>query len=107
MQRKIGKQSNKPDTNHDLIMLAKNLLPNLNCEPKSSLPTRSQTQPLVPYCPKRNKASSASSTHGRSHKKKLCILIVINQGTKRLNVRRNLAMLSKAKRLDPMPSEYR
>ncbi len=42
MQRKICKQSSMPETKHDLIALVKNLRPNLDCEPKLSLPMRTR-----------------------------------------------------------------
>ena len=40
MQRKIGKQSSMPETKHDQVALAKKFRPNLDREPKPSLPTR-------------------------------------------------------------------
>ncbi len=40
MQQKICEQSSMPETKHDLVVFAKNLRPNLDCEPKPSLPTR-------------------------------------------------------------------
>lgn len=39
--------------------------------------------------------------------KKLCVFIIINQDTQKQNIGKNLTMLSKTKRLDPMPSVYK
>ncbi len=63
MQQKIHKQSNMPETKHDLIALAKKLRPNLDLEPKPSLPTRTRPTPSTSAQPERSDAFVASSLH--------------------------------------------
>ncbi len=45
MQQIIRKQSSIPETKHDQVALAKKLRPNLDCEAKPSLPTRTRLTP--------------------------------------------------------------
>ncbi len=42
MQQNIRKKSSMPETKHDLVSLAKKVWPNLDREPKPSLPTRTR-----------------------------------------------------------------
>ncbi len=45
IQQKICKRSRLPDTKHDLVALAKKIQPNLDREPKPSLPSRNHLTP--------------------------------------------------------------
>ncbi len=45
MQQKTSKQSSMPETKHDLVVFATTLWPNLDCEPKPSLPMRTHPTP--------------------------------------------------------------
>ncbi len=73
------------NTKHDLIALAKKLRAKIDCKLKFSLPTCFQTQPTVSYCPKKNKAFSASTAYENDRsKKKLCVCIVINREHKKV-----------------------
>ncbi len=61
MRQKIREQLSMPDTKHDLVTLAKKLRPNLDREPKPSLPTRTRPTPSTSAQPERSDAPSASS----------------------------------------------
>ena len=61
MQQKIRKQSNIPETKHDLVALAKKLRPNLDSEPKPSLPTRTRPTPSISAQREESDAPVASS----------------------------------------------
>ncbi len=71
MQQKIREQSSMPKTKHDLVALAKEFRPNLNCEPKPSLPTRTRPTPSTFAQPERNDAPAASSLYEDNRRKEV------------------------------------
>ncbi len=71
IQRKIQEQSSMPETKHDLIALAKKVRPNLDCEPKPSLPTRTRSTPSTSTQPEQNDALVASSSHEEGRRKEV------------------------------------
>ncbi len=71
MQQKIRDQSSMPETKHDLVDLAKTLRPNLDREPKPSLPTRSRPTPSTYAQPERSDALVASSSHEDGRRKEV------------------------------------
>ncbi len=71
MQRKICEQSSKPETKHDVVVLAKKLRPNLDREPKPSLPTRTRLTFSTSAQPEQSNALFASSLYKDSRKKEV------------------------------------
>ena len=71
MQRKIREQSSMPETKHDLVALAKKLRPNLDREPKPSLPTRTRPTPSTSAQPEQSNAPAASSLYEDSRRKEV------------------------------------
>ncbi len=69
MQQKIREQSSMPITKHDLVALVKKLLPNLDREPRSSLPKRICPIISISAQPEQNDAPVASSLHEESRRK--------------------------------------
>ncbi len=63
MQKKICEQSSMPETKHARVALANKLRPNLDHEPKQSLPTRTYPTPSTSAQPERNDALVASFSH--------------------------------------------
>ena len=71
MQRKIREQSSMPETKHDLVALAKKLRPNLDREPKPSLPTRTRPTSSTSAQPNLNDTVAASSLHEDGRRKEV------------------------------------
>ncbi len=71
IQQKIRKQSSMPETKYDLVALSKKLRPNLDREPKPSLPTRTRPTPSTSAQPERSDASAASSLYEDSRRKEV------------------------------------
>ncbi len=71
IQRKICEQSSMLETKHDLVALAKKLRPNLDCEPKPSLPTRTCTTPSTSAQPEQSAALVSSSFYEESRRKEV------------------------------------
>ncbi len=88
MQRKICEQSSMPGTKHDLVALAKNLRPNLDREPKSSLPTRPRPTPSTSAQPGRSDALVASSSHEDGRRKEVFCSYCERKGHKEAQCRK-------------------
>ncbi len=88
MQRKICKQSSMPETKHDLVALAKKLRPNLDREPKPSLPTRTGPTPSTSIQPERSNASVASSLYEDSRRKEVFCSYCERKGHKEAQCRK-------------------
>ncbi len=69
MQQKIREQSSMPGTKHDLFTFVKKLRPNLDREPKPSLPTGLRATLSTCAQPGQNDALVASSSHEESRRK--------------------------------------
>ena len=68
IQRKTHEQSSMPETKHDLVAFAKKLRPNLDREPKPSLPTRTHPTASISAQPERSEALVASSLYEKSRR---------------------------------------
>ncbi len=71
MQQKIREQSNMPETKHNLVALTKKLRPNLDREPKPSLPTRTCPTHSTSAQPEWSDTFVASSSHEDSPRKEV------------------------------------
>ena len=71
MHQKICKQSSMQETKHDLVALAKKLRPNLDYEPKPTLPTRICLTPSTSAQPEQSDADVASSLYEDSSRKEV------------------------------------
>ncbi len=71
MKQKISEQSSMPETKHDLVVLARKLRPNLDREPKPSLPTRTRPTPSTSAQPEQSDAPVASCSYEDSCRKKV------------------------------------
>ncbi len=60
-----------PDTKYDLVTLAKKLRPNLDRQPKPSLPTRTRPIPSTSAQPGQSDAPLASSLHEETRRKEV------------------------------------
>ncbi len=88
MQQKIRKQSSMPGTKHDQVALAKKLLPNLDCEPKLSLPTRPHPTPSTSAQPGRSDALVASFLHEDGRRKEVFCSYCERKGHKKAQCRK-------------------
>ncbi len=71
MQQKIREQSRMLEKKHDLVVLAKKLWPNLDCEPKPSLLTRTRPTLSTFAQPKQSDAPVASFLHEDGRRKEV------------------------------------
>ncbi len=88
MQQKIREQSSIPETKHDLVTLAKQLRPNLDQEPKPSLPTRTRSTHSTSAQPKQSDALVASSLHEDGCRKKIFCSYCERKGHKEAQCRK-------------------
>ena len=88
MQQKIREQSSMPETKHDLVALAKKLRPNLDREPKPSLPTRTRPTPSTSAQPERSDAPAASSLYENSRRKEVFCSYCERKGHKKAQCRK-------------------
>ncbi len=107
MQQKIRKQSSMPETKNDLVALSKKLRPDLDREPKSSLPTRTRTTPSTFAQSEQSDAAVASSLYEGSCKKEAFCSYCERNCHKEAQRQKKLAMLSKAKGPSQMKLEHR
>ncbi len=82
MQQKIHEKSSMRKTKHDLVALAKKLGPNLDCEPKPSLSTRTGPTHSIFAQPEKSDAPVASSSYEDSRKKKVFCFYCERKGHK-------------------------
>ncbi len=71
MQQKIREQSSMLETKYNLVALAKKLRPNLDREPKLSLPMRTRPTPSTSAQPERSDAPAAISLYEDSRSKEV------------------------------------
>ena len=71
MQQKIYKQSSMPETKDDLVALAKKLRPNLDRQPKSSLPIHTRPTPCIFAPLERSDTHVARSLHEDGRRKEV------------------------------------
>ncbi len=107
MQRKIRKQSSMPETKHDLVALSKKLWPNLDREPKPSLPIHTRLTPFTSTYLSEVMLLLPAICMKTAVGKRSFAPIVKEKATKRRNVRRNLTMLSNAKGPGAIQLEHR
>ncbi len=98
MQYKIRKHSDLLDIKHNLVAVAKKVWMIRDYNLKSSLLTRSQTQPPVFYCPKNIKAFLASFTDGRSYKKEIGEFYCNKSGYKEVQCQKNTRDVKKSRK---------
>ncbi len=82
MQQKIREQSSMPETKHNLVALAEKLRPNLDREPKPSLPTRTRPTPSTSAQPERSDAPATSSLYEDSRRKEVFCFYCERKGHK-------------------------
>ncbi len=93
MQQKFCKQSSMPETKHDLVALAKKLWPNLNREPKPSLPMRICPKPSTSAQLEQKDVLVACFLHKEGCREEIFCSYCKRKGHKRRNVRKNPAIL--------------
>ncbi len=88
MQQKMHKQSSMPETKHDLVALMKKLRPNLDREPKPSLPIRPRPTPSTFPQPEQSDALVASSSHDDGRRKEVFCSYCERKGHKEAQCRK-------------------
>ena len=71
MERKICEQSSMQETKHELVTLAKKLRPNLDHQPKPSLPSCTYLITSTSAQPEQSDALGASSSHENDRRKEV------------------------------------